>query len=40
MNLEIRRLTPDLAEDYARFFDRTPHDNHVDEHKCYCVLVQ
>lgn len=25
MNIEIRRLTPGLAEDYARFFDVTPH---------------
>ena len=37
MELEIRRLTPDLAEDYLRFFDRTPHDDQADEHKCYCV---
>lgn len=37
MEIIIRRLTPDLAEDYVRFFDGTPHDQHVDEHKCYCV---
>lgn len=37
MNIEIRKLTPDLAEDYVRFFDLTPHDDNVDEHKCYCV---
>jgi len=37
MAIEIRRLTPDLAEDYVRFFDMTPHDDNVDEHKCYCV---
>lgn len=37
MNIEIRKLTPDLAEDYVRFFDTTPHDNNVDAHKCYCV---
>ncbi len=37
MNIEIRKLTPDLAEDYVHFFDITPHDNYVDEHKCYCV---
>jgi len=24
MNIEIKKLTPDLAEDYARFFDVTP----------------
>jgi len=37
MNIEIRKLTPELAEDYARFFDTTPHDDNIDEHKCYCV---
>jgi len=37
MNIEIRKLTPDLAEDYARFFDTTPHDVNIDERKCYCV---
>jgi HEPN domain-containing protein len=33
-NLEIRKLAPDLAEDYVRFFDETPHDVDVDERKC------
>ena len=37
MDIEIRKLTPDLAEDYVHFFDVTPHDNGIDEHKCYCV---
>lgn len=37
MNITIKRLTPDLAEDYVHFFDETPHDQYVDEHKCYCV---
>ena len=37
MNVEIRKLTPDLAEEYVHFFDVTPHDYNVDEHKCYCV---
>jgi GNAT superfamily N-acetyltransferase len=37
MNIEIRKLTPDLAEDYAHFFDVTPHDVNIDEKKCYCV---
>ncbi|MFA7673663.1 MAG: GNAT family N-acetyltransferase [Clostridia bacterium] len=37
MDIEIRKLTPDLAEDYVHFFDTTPHDKNVDEHKCYCV---
>lgn len=35
MNIEIRRLTPELAEDYAHFFDTTPHDG--GKTKCYCV---
>jgi ribosomal protein S18 acetylase RimI-like enzyme len=37
MDIIIRKLTPDLAEDYVNFFDTTPHDYNVDEHKCYCV---
>ena len=37
--IEIRKLTPELAEDYAHFFDVTPHDDHTvkDELPCYCV---
>ena len=37
MEIEIRKLTTDFAEDYVRFFDLTPHDDNIDEHKCYCV---
>ncbi len=37
MNIEIKRLTPELTEDYLHFFDVTPHDDNIDEHKCYCV---
>jgi len=37
MKIEIKKLTPDLAEDYAHFFDVTPHDVNIDEQKCYCV---
>ena len=37
MDIEIRKLTPDLAEEYAHFFDVTPHDVEIDEQKCYCV---
>ena len=39
MNIEIRKLTPDLAEEYAHFFDVTPHDDHTvkDELPCYCI---
>lgn len=36
MNIEIRKLTPDLAEDYVTFFDTTPH-NEKYKTKCYCV---
>jgi len=39
MEIEIRKLTPDLADDYIRFFDTTPHSERPDdkECKCYCV---
>ena len=39
MNIEIKKLTPDLAEEYAHFFDVTPHDDHTvkDELPCYCI---
>lgn len=37
MNTEIRRLEPSMAEEYVHFFDVTPHDDDLDEHKCYCV---
>ena len=37
MELEIRKLTPEYAADYVKFFDETPHDDGVDEEKCYCV---
>lgn len=36
MNIEIKKLTPDLAEDYVHFFDKTPH-NQKYHTKCYCV---
>jgi hypothetical protein len=37
MNIEIRKLTPDLVDDYIQFFDITPHSDNMDDHKCYCV---
>ncbi len=39
MNIEIRKLAPDLTEDYLHFFDTTPHSEKTDddECKCYCV---
>jgi len=38
MDIEIRRLTPELAEDYVHFFDVTPHAEGEGDPKCYCVL--
>ena len=37
MDIKIRKLTPDLLEDYVHFFDTTPHATKKPEHKCYCV---
>ena len=39
MDITIRKLSPNHAEDYARFFDVTPHDDNTakDELPCYCV---
>jgi len=37
MNIKIRKLTPDLAEDYANFFNATAHNNTGKGTKCYCV---
>lgn len=37
LEIEIKRLSPELADDYVHFFDITPHDHYVDAHKCYCV---
>ena len=36
MNIEIRKLTPDLVENYVTFFDTTPHNEKYNI-KCYCV---
>ena len=39
MGIIIKRLTPDLVEDYIHFFDITPHWDYSerDELPCYCV---
>ena len=37
MGIEIRRLTPEMAEDYVSFFDVTPHNVNTGGGKCYCV---
>ncbi len=36
MDIEIKKLTPSFAEEYARFFDTTPHYD-TWGHKCYCI---
>jgi len=37
MNINIKKLTPDLVDDYARFFDTTPHNPSGNGDKCYCI---
>lgn len=37
MDIEIKKLTPELTEDYLHFFDVTPHDDDTPGSKCYCV---
>ncbi len=37
MDIKIIKLEPKHADDYVKFFDQTPHDDNIDEHKCYCV---
>ena len=34
MDIEIRKLDPDLAEDNVRFFEETPHNEKYNT-KCY-----
>ena len=39
MNIEIKKLSAELIDDYLHFFDTTPHSERPDsdECKCYCV---
>lgn len=37
MHVEIKKLTPNLIDDYLHFFDVTPHSTGIAEHRCYCV---
>lgn len=37
MNIEIRKLTPDLLEDYLHFFENEAHADNEDEDRCFCV---
>ncbi|MDR1690160.1 MAG: GNAT family N-acetyltransferase [Clostridiales bacterium] len=36
MDIKITKLTSDYAEEYARFFDTTPHNDTWGQ-KCYCI---
>ena len=37
MDIEIRKLTPDLLKDYLQFFETDAHADNEDEDCCYCV---
>lgn len=37
MELDIRRLTPELLDDYLNFFDNTAFADHPDWSQCYCI---
>lgn len=37
MNIIIKKLTPDLVDDYTKFFDTTPHNPSGNGDKCYCI---
>jgi len=37
MDVEIRRLSPDLAEDYLYFFDHVGFTDHPEWSQCYCL---
>ena len=37
MNIEIRKLTPELLNDYLHFFETEAHADNEDEDRCYCV---
>lgn len=37
MNIEIKKLSPELTDDYISFFDVTPHNQRHQSSKCYCV---
>ena len=37
MNIVIKKLTPDLLEDYLLFFETDAHADNPNEDRCYCV---
>lgn len=40
MNLEIKPLTPELADDYFDFFDNRAFSDNSPEGPCYCTRFQ
>ena len=39
MNIKVRKLISELAEDYVNFFDVTPHSERPDDNECKCYCV-
>jgi len=37
VDIEIKKLTAELVQDYVNFFDTTPHNPSGDGDKCYCI---
>jgi len=37
LDIEIKKLTPDLLKDYLHFFETEAHADNPDEDRCYCV---
>lgn len=37
MNVKIRRLTPNLLEDFLCFFETDAHADNPGEDRCYCI---
>lgn len=37
MNLKIKKLMPEMVNEYLHFFDNTPHDDGKPENICYCI---
>ena len=40
MNIEIKKLTPELLDDYLHFFDNVAFSDHKEWSKCYCMFFQ
>lgn len=37
MDIQIKKLSPEILDDYLHFFDNTPHYTNKEEDRCYCV---